>query len=178
MKNIKLKKLIINSLLSLSLISIVSPIKVEAAWKSNSTGWWYTEGSSYATGWRLIDGNWYYFYNNGYMAYDTTIDGYYLNSSGAWTNNKGNSAQSKLIGKWYGLYMDTSKSGIITSNTIAGIPYIVVEDNGDSLIIEINENGYKEKHMYNNFTENTAMGYLYNPARGYYTGGTLITKAN
>lgn len=36
-------------------------------------------------GWQKIDGKWYYFYyDNGRMAYNTWIDGYYVNSSGAW----------------------------------------------------------------------------------------------
>lgn len=58
-----------------------------ATWEQNSKGWWYTEGNSWATGWKLIDGNWYYFYSDGYMAKDKTIDGYYLNSSGVWINS-------------------------------------------------------------------------------------------
>ena len=37
-------------------------------------------------GWNYINGNWYYLYdNNGYMAHDTFINGYYVNSDGAWT---------------------------------------------------------------------------------------------
>ncbi|NAS19439.1 hypothetical protein GND98_016655 [Clostridium butyricum] len=58
-----------------------------SSWKQNSTGWWYAEGNSWATGWKVIDGNWYYFYSDGYMAHDTTIDGYKLASTGAWTQN-------------------------------------------------------------------------------------------
>lgn len=83
----KLSKLIVSSLLATSLLAL-SPIAANAEWKEDSTGWWYTEeNSSYATGWRLIDRNWYYFYSDGYMAHDTSIDGYYLNSSGAWTDS-------------------------------------------------------------------------------------------
>lgn len=91
MKNKFLKKIITTNLLALSMITML-PICANAAWKSDKNGWWYTEGSSYATGWRNIDNNWYYFYNNGYMAHDTTIDGYYLNSAGAWTKNFDNSS--------------------------------------------------------------------------------------
>ena len=58
-----------------------------SSWKQNSTGWWHAEGNTWATGWKLIDGNWYYFYSDGYMAHDTTIDGYKLASTGAWTQN-------------------------------------------------------------------------------------------
>lgn len=87
MRRPKLSKLIVSSLLATSLLAL-SPIAANAEWKKDSTGWWFTEGnSSYATGWRLIDRNWYYFYSDGYMAHDTSIDGYYLNSSGAWTDS-------------------------------------------------------------------------------------------
>ncbi len=34
--------------------------------------------------WAYIDGYWYYFYYDGTMAYNTYIDGYYVNSNGAW----------------------------------------------------------------------------------------------
>ncbi|MBW6409599.1 hypothetical protein [Clostridium weizhouense] len=71
-------------------IALLNPVKANAAWRQNSTGWWYTEGNSCSTGWKLINGNWYYFYPDGYMAHDTIIDGYYLNSSGAWTNGVSN----------------------------------------------------------------------------------------
>lgn len=91
MKKFKLIKLLVGSLVVTSLVVtsliVLDPIGVSAEWKSNFKGWWYTEGNSYTTGWKLIRGNWYYFYSDGYMAKDTTIDGYYLNSSGAWTND-------------------------------------------------------------------------------------------
>jgi transglutaminase/protease-like cytokinesis protein 3 len=86
MKKFKLKKILVASLVVISLIGL-NPIGVSAKWKSNSKGWWYTEGKSYVTGWELIEGNWYYFYSDGYMAKDTTIDGYYVNGSGVWTND-------------------------------------------------------------------------------------------
>ena len=35
-------------------------------------------------GWIYDGGNWFYFYSSGQMARDTTIDGYYVNSNGAW----------------------------------------------------------------------------------------------
>lgn len=38
-------------------------------------------------GWQKIDGIWYYFYGgDGTMAHDTWINGYYVNSNGAWVN--------------------------------------------------------------------------------------------
>lgn len=86
MKRIKLTKIIVYSLMVFSSL-IATSTGASAEWKSNSKGWWYTEGNSYSKGWKLINGNWYYFNNDGYMAHDTTIDGYYLNSSGAWENS-------------------------------------------------------------------------------------------
>jgi len=106
MKKVRLKKVIASYLIAVSLLAL-NPIgasaetsktvaknvtdtitkDVRGEWKQNSTGWWYEEGSSWYTGWKLIDRNWYYFYSDGYMAKDTLIDGYYLNSSGAWTNS-------------------------------------------------------------------------------------------
>ena len=79
MKNIN--KIVAGSLTMISLMAL-SPISVHADWKKDSTGWWYTEGNSWATGWRQINGAEYFFDNNGYMVEDKVVDGYYLNSSG------------------------------------------------------------------------------------------------
>ena len=84
MKN--LKKLLSALLVFISVIAL-NPTPAHAEWKQNATGWWYTEGSSWATGWRNLDSNWYYFDSNGYMAHDRTVDGYYLNSNGAWATS-------------------------------------------------------------------------------------------
>lgn len=83
----KFKRLIASFVVVMTFLA-VTPMAAHAEWKSDSTGWWYTEGNSWATGWRQIDGSWYYFYPDGYMAHDTTIDGCYLNSSGAWVSNQ------------------------------------------------------------------------------------------
>lgn len=104
MKNFK--KLLLALLLFISVIAL-NPVQANAAWKNNSTGWWYTQGTSYATGWTQISGqwyyfdsdgymktgwlndrgNWYYFYGEGIMAHDCYIGNYYLSSNGAWTNS-------------------------------------------------------------------------------------------
>ena len=86
-----------------------------AEWRASGPNWWYSEGSSYAVGWKQIDGqwyyfdsngymvtgwmqsddgNWYYFYSNGMMAHDCTIDGCYLNSNGVWTSQSYSSNSS------------------------------------------------------------------------------------
>lgn len=88
-RKLKLTKLVASLLLITSIITL-NPIGVSAEWKQNDIGWWYTEGASYSKGWRQIDGNWYYFDKyDGYMATDTDVDGYYLNSSGAWSEGTG-----------------------------------------------------------------------------------------
>lgn len=88
MTRLKLTKLLSSSLIVFSLFAL-APIAASAEWRQNQNGWWYTEGNSWAIGWRLINGKWYYFYTNGYMAHDTTIDGYKLGSDGAWISDNG-----------------------------------------------------------------------------------------
>jgi len=44
----------------------------------------YTDESSVATGWKMIEGNWYYFNSDGYMEHDTVVDGCQLGSNGVW----------------------------------------------------------------------------------------------
>ena len=83
MKKLKLTKLIASTLVVASVLAL-TPIGASAEWRQDSTGWWYTESNSWATGWRNINGSWYYFYSDGYMAHDTTIEGYRLDSNGAW----------------------------------------------------------------------------------------------
>lgn len=90
-------KMIKSFIVGLALVlgaSVSSPICASAAWKQDSNGWWNTEGSSYSTGWKQIDGAWYYFASNGYMQTGWVNDNgswYYLNNSGAmktgWIND-------------------------------------------------------------------------------------------
>lgn len=77
-----MKKKILCLLLT-GLMVTSTAIPASAAWIQDNNGWWYTEGSSWATGWRQINGKWYYFDYNGYMAHDTSIDGYQVGSDGA-----------------------------------------------------------------------------------------------
>ena len=54
----------------------------------NLNGSWYYLNSSGAkeTGWQYINGKWYFLYDTGVMASNTVIDGYNLDSNGAWIN--------------------------------------------------------------------------------------------
>lgn len=114
--------------LSLCSLALLMPQGAMAAWKQNSTGYWYSEGNSWAVGWRYIDGCWYYFNSDGYMKTSswietngkwyfvsdtgsmlrsTTVDGYVLGTDGAWikdgSNSSSNSAgwKQNSTGWWY-----------------------------------------------------------------------------
>ena len=53
---------------------------------SDAQKWYWldkTTGMMFAGGWKQIDGKWYYFYTDGTMAVNTTIDGYTIGSDGA-----------------------------------------------------------------------------------------------
>ncbi|MBE6088432.1 MAG: DUF4362 domain-containing protein [Clostridium beijerinckii] len=93
MKRLKLTKMIASVLVVASVLSL-NPIGVSAEWKQDSNGWWNTEGSSWSIGWKQIDGKWYYFNYNGYMAKDTTVDGYKLGSDGAWIQDMQNNSSN------------------------------------------------------------------------------------
>jgi putative LPXTG-motif protein cell wall anchor domain protein len=59
---------------------------------NNINRWYYFDDEGYmATGWKLINGKWYYLYENtegstikGAMASNTRINGYYVGGDGAW----------------------------------------------------------------------------------------------
>ena len=60
-----------------------APVK---GWLSDDQKWYWlvkATGMMFADGWKQIDGKWYYFYTDGTMAVNTTIDGYTIGSDGA-----------------------------------------------------------------------------------------------
>jgi len=96
MKKLKLTKAIANSLIVVSVLAL-NPTGASAEWNQDSNGWWNTEGN---VGWKEIDGKWYYFGQDGYMAHDTSVNGYTLGSDGAWidtSNEKNNNSNSSLV---------------------------------------------------------------------------------
>lgn len=65
-----------------------------AGWEQEGNNWKYNDNGAYAAnGWYWIDGNndgiaeSYYFDNTGILARDTTVEGYTVNTDGAWTVN-------------------------------------------------------------------------------------------
>lgn len=77
----KLTKVIASTLIITSVLAL-NPIGASAEWKEDSIGKWYTEGNSWAKGWSMIDGEWYYFNDKGYMVKDKDVDGWYLDENG------------------------------------------------------------------------------------------------
>jgi len=73
---------------------------VTKGWKNDDKGWWYvksTDGSYYKSCWAKIDGKYYYFWDDGYMASDEFIKSadyktsgilYYVDSKGVWDEKK------------------------------------------------------------------------------------------
>lgn len=59
---------------------------MKTGWQFVNNEWYYLElNGTMKTGWfKNSDGKWYFLYNSGVMAKNTTIDGYKLNTAGAW----------------------------------------------------------------------------------------------
>lgn len=89
MKKSKLTKVIACALVVASVL-LLKPIGASAEWKQDKNGWWwYSEGSSWATGWRVINGHLYYFDQRGFMLDNRPNDfqsEYSINSSGQFEN--------------------------------------------------------------------------------------------
>ena len=82
-------------------------VNKKAGWRKTSTGWWYSlpDGSWLAKTWKKIDGKWYYFHADGYIAECEYVNGYYIGKDGAWDGSKKASWKQDSNG-WY--YSDTS----------------------------------------------------------------------
>ncbi|WP_459481909.1 hypothetical protein [Clostridium saccharoperbutylacetonicum] len=122
MKKSKITKLIASTLLIASMLAL-NPIGASASWKQDGTGKWYTEGNSWATGWRNIDGKWYYFDNNGYMKYGWIQDGgkwcYLMNGTGFMATNI--TVDTHVIdsnGVWIGDTANNTNVATTNTNTI------------------------------------------------------------
>ena len=164
MKKFKLTKVIASTLIVASVLAL-NPIGVSAEWKQDSTGWWYTDGESWYTGWKSIDGKLYYFNNDGYMVHDTTIDGYKLSSDGTLSqyesdtsteNNSSNSDSFDVnVNLKYNIYLGDKVKGTDTNIIKATRQAIFSSDcyyakfkhyngysvNDDVLIFDVKEEG-------------------------------------
>ena len=81
--------------LALALTALTGITALAGEWKQDAIGyWWQDDDGSYPVScWRWLDGNGdgisecYYFNQNGYMASNAVIDGWQVNSGGAWVEN-------------------------------------------------------------------------------------------
>ena len=71
-------------------------------WKNNATGWWVEDTSGwYPTNqWQKIDGVWYFFKPDGYMASNEYYNGYWFNADGSWDDKYLLSWKSNATGWW------------------------------------------------------------------------------
>ncbi len=71
-------------------------------WESNSTGWWIEDSIGwYPTDtWQKIDGVWYYFKPDGYMASNEYYGGYWFNGDGSWDETYYIEWKSNSTGWW------------------------------------------------------------------------------
>ena len=72
------------------------------SWKSNATGWWIedTDGWYPTNQWQKIDGTWYFFKPDGYMASNEYYNGYWFNADGSWDDKYLLSWKQNSTGWW------------------------------------------------------------------------------
>ena len=72
------------------------------SWKSNATGWWVEDSAGWypANSWQKIDGVWYYFKPDGYMAMNEYYSGYWFNNDGSWDSQYFLSWKNNTTGWW------------------------------------------------------------------------------
>ena len=112
-------------------LGVSFPKEAHADWKKDNIGWYYQDNNSYYTGWKLIDNNWYYFYSDGYMATNDKIGDYFVNSTGAWTNEITADEARELIcnedGNFLTKRMTPTKYGCSKLEYRYGVDYIDIE---------------------------------------------------
>lgn len=118
MGRLKLAKGMVIGLIALLVVALNS-IGVSAEWRQDNNGWWYSQESSYYTGWKQIgdkwyyfgqdgymktgwieeNGRWYYLYSNGEKAFNTVIDGCELDKEGCWNmpSKEANEARNLIL---------------------------------------------------------------------------------
>ena len=72
------------------------------SWKSNAKGWWVEDTAGWypTSSWQKIDGVWYYFKPNGYMASEEYYNGYWFNKNGSWDSRYKLSWKQNSTGWW------------------------------------------------------------------------------
>ena len=72
------------------------------AWKNDATGWWIDDGTGWypTNNWQKIDGVWYFFKPDGYMAANEYYNGYWFNKDGSWDEQYFLSWKQNSTGWW------------------------------------------------------------------------------
>ncbi len=72
------------------------------SWKNNSTGWWVEDSTGWypQNQWQKIDGIWYFFKPDGYMAENEYYNGYWFNGDGSWDEQYYLTWKSNSTGWW------------------------------------------------------------------------------
>ncbi len=166
MKKLKLTKVIAGALVVASVL-LLKPIGASAEWKQDKTGWWYSEGSSWATGWRVIDGSLYYFDTRGYMLGSTPNEfrsEYGFNSSGQFAN-------VTIEGSW----AFCKKTGEIVAY-VGNDSNVVIPDKINNIVITSigNKAFYRNKNITNITIPNSIKGI----ERYAFFGCTSLTSIN
>ncbi len=94
-----------------------------AGWKQDSKGWWYSLGGKnyLKNGWKKIDGKWYYFKANGYIAVNEFVQGWWLDRNGVQSDPVKYSWHKTGKGWWYGAAGGWYAKG--KAYTIDGVSY-------------------------------------------------------
>ena len=99
------------------------------SWVKTEIGWMYNENGKPVTGWKLIDGKWYYLYEDGHMAKSEKIQGkdgkvYDIDENGVCVLSSSRSIDEKIdnfmegtaeIGNWYTKNITTYLGGEIVN---------------------------------------------------------------
>lgn len=106
MRSKKLKKIIAIAIAT-SITATIMPVAASAQWLQNSVNnWSWVEDGNKTTGWKQVEGTWYYFDSNGDMktgwVQSSDSKWYYLNSDGAMKTGWLQTSD----GKWYNLASD------------------------------------------------------------------------
>ena len=74
-------------------------------WKQDSKGWWFgLYGKDYLKNtWKMINGNWYYFKADGYVAQNEFVNGWWCNKNGVQSDPVKYSWHKTSKGWWYGV---------------------------------------------------------------------------
>ena len=156
MKSKKTSKILATLIIGVGILVSIPTTQANAEWKKDNNGWWYTEGNSWATGWRQIDGKWYYFGQDGYMWQNRiTPDGYWVFLNGQRkeeTINPNAPASQKTDREFFSIAYDPETLQIRGAITGKKEGFLVLEPNLKYTFFEASKYGYS---IGNDFVKNT-----------------------